>query len=505
MAAADARRAGPADVPEHVWLQRGRDNALAVFRRAARTVPAYRAFLREHGIMPRDVRTFDDFLQLPTTSKESYLLKHDLASLMPGGKLDGTCMVTRSSGYSGQPIFWPRLKRQDYGGVLGLDAFYSLFGVASRSTLALVTFALGMHSAGQSLIDSSLRVARRPGNKLAIATPGASVKETLELVSHLSPRFEQTIIWGYPSLVHKIVVAGADSGIRWGDLNTFVICAGEGFSESWRRLVVGLLGGPPHPMRVCALYGSADAGLMGFDTPASLLARQLAFDQRNLQDCLFRGRPPLAFVQFSPVERFFESVEGELALTCWRAVPMLRYLLHDVGDVLPFSAVMECFRSCGISPEEAVVANGAIPQQVWRLPFLSCFGRSDGTVSVVGANVYPHTVQHVFSGHREVSHFKLAVEEDATGQTRLTVYVESVDDEPSIQATKHLERVLHDQVLDALLRGNWDYRGAMYDDPAAADPRIVIVPRGTGPFAEDSSRWKRSYTYAPRGRTAPAM
>lgn len=490
-------RTDPSAVPEQVWTQRGQDKALAVFRRAARSVPAYRAFLKEHGIRPRDIRTFEDFQQLPATSKENYLLKHDLAELMPGGTLEGTCVVTRSSGYTGQPIFWPRAKRQDDGAVKGIMALYSLFDVGHKTTLALNTFSLGAHVGGQMCTDLSLRGARMPRNRLAFATPGASVEDTLEMVKHLSPRFEQTILWGYPSLVHKIVVTGAEAGIRWEELNTFAICGGEGFSEGWRRLMVSLLGGHPHPMRVCALYGSADGGLMGFDTPYSLLARQVAHDHESLQDRLFRGQPPLAFVQFNPIGRFFESVEGELALTCWQAIPMVRYILRDAGDVLSFSVLMEHFRSCGVDPDEATRANGILPQHVWRWPFLSCFGRSDGTVSVVGANVYPHTLQHVFSAHKEVSHFKLAVEDDAAGQSRLTVYVEWADGVPSPEAVQHFEQALHDQVVDALLRGNWDYRGAMRDDPTAADPRIVIVPHKSGPFAGDSGRWKRSYLHEP--------
>lgn len=247
-------------------------------------------------------------------------------------------------------------------------------------------------------------------------------------------------------------------------------------------------------MRVCALYGSADGGLMGFDTPYSLLARQVAHGHEDLQDRLFRGQPPLAFVQFNPIGRFFESVEGELALTCWQAIPMVRYILRDAGDVFPFSVLMGHFRSCGIDPDEAARGNGIRPQHVWQWPFLSCFGRSDGTVSVVGANVYPHTLQHVFSAHKEVSHFKLAVEDDAAGQSRLTVYVEWADGAPPPEASRRLESALHDEVLQALLDRNPDYRTSFHEDSEACDPRIVVVAAGSGPFAADSGRWKRAYT-----------
>jgi len=487
-------KGGLAEVPEAVWTARGQANALATFRRAARTVPAYRAFLKEHGIRPRDVRTYEDFEQLPTTSKENYLLRYDLAELMSGGGLGDTYIITQSSGYSGQPLFWPRFKRQDDQPVKGMQALYSLYDVFRKSTLALNTFSLDTHVGGQCCTDFSLRVARGSRARLALATPGPSVEDTLELVTHLSRRFEQTILWGYPSLVHKIVVTGAEQGVQWSDLNTFVICAGEGFSEDWRRVMVGLLGCSPHPMRVGALYGSADGSLMGFDTPVSIATKQLAHDHKGLQSRVFRGQPPVAFVQFNPIGRFFESISGELALTCWQAVPMIRYVLHDIGDVLPFSTLMKHLECAGMQPDDTLADLGIQRERVWQWPFLSCFGRSDGTVSILGANVYPHALQHVFAVHREAAHFKLAVDEDAGGSGRLTVYVEWADGVPPPEVSRRLECVLHDEVLQALLARNADYRTSFHEDPDACDPRIVVVAAGTGPFASDAGRWKRAYT-----------
>ena len=485
-----------ADVPEHVWLQRGQANALATFRRAARTVPAYRAFLKEHGVQPRDIQTFEDFQQLPTTSKEDYLLKHDLPELMPRGKLDGSFVITTSSGSTGEPLFWPRLKRQDDGALRGLQAYYSLFDIRTKSTLLLVTVSLGLHVAGQCMTDLSLRIARMPGNRITVATPGCSVEDTLEIMAHLSPRFDQTIVVAYPSFIQQAVAAGAERGIRWPDLNVFVLTGGESWSEDWREFMIDSLGGPPHPMRVTGVYGSADGGgIMGFETPLSVLARRLAHGRNQVRQCLFGGLPEAAFVQFNPMGKFFEVVDvaGELALTCWQAVPLIRYTLHDVGDVLPFSVVMERIRHCSIDPEILLHDRGVASQQVWQWPFLSCFGRSDGVVSVANANVYPHSLQHIFAAHSEVSHFKLAVEGGGGSNNRFIVYVESAKSRDlSSGAKERLEHTLHDEVKAALLKASSDYREALVEAPDVADPRIVVVPHGTGPFAADAGRQKRS-------------
>jgi len=498
MRSSNRDRTDPSVVPEQVWIQRGQDRALAVFRRAARGVPAYRAFLKEHGVRLRDIRTFEDFQQLPTTSKEGYLLKHDLAELMPGGKLDGTRVFATSSGSTGQPIFWPRLKRQDDGALRGIQAYYSLFDINRKSTLLLMTLSLGMHIAGQYMTELSLRVARMPGNRLTVVTPGCSVVEdSLELVKHLSPRFDQTLILAYPSFAQRLVAAGTDWGVSWQELNAFLMTGGESYSEGWRSLMVERLGCLPHPMRVCGVYGTSDGGgIMGFETPFSILGRQLAHQREDIRRCLFDGRLEAAFVQFNPMARYFEEVNGELTLTCWQAVPLIRYALHDAGDVMPFSMVTKRLRSCDADPEVLLRARGVAPQHIWQWPFLSCFGRSDGAVSVAAANVYPHMLQHVFAAHREVSHYKLAVEGSGGIENRFIVYVELAErTKLTDDARTKLERMLHDEVVTTLSRSSSEYRESLVEAAEVADPSIVLVPYGSGLFAADAGRQKRSYLH----------
>lgn len=483
-----------AEVPEIVWEKRGQENALKAFRRAARTVPAYRAFLKEHGVRPKDIHTFEDFQQLPTTSKQNYLQRYDQVELMPGGKLDGTVVFTSSSGFSGRPFFWPRMKHQDDGAIRGLRAIYSLFDVDRKPTLVLIALSLGVHTAGQMMTEWSLKLARAAACKMTVVTPGSlSEADVLEVVKHLSPRFEQTLIWGYPSICAETVKAGIDQGISWGDLNTFILTGGESVSEGWRRQMLELLGGSPHPMRVATVYGSAEVGIMGFDTPTSILVRQLAHDRESLGNCLFQGKVPGAFVQFNPMSRFFETVEGELAMTAWQAVPLIRYVLRDAGDVTPFSSLIGQLDSCNIDVKAEFKAQGIRPEHIWRMPFLSCFGRTDGAVIVVNANVYPLALQPVFAAHHEVSHFKLAVEENASHEKRFLVYAEWRNGLLSQEKKARLQRMLHDEVVQALVQTNTEYRESLKEDAAAADPKIVIVEAGTGPFASDAGRWKRSY------------
>src|SRR5579863_5770323 len=82
--------------------------ALELFHDAARSVPAYAAFLKSAGLDPAAVRSAEDFDRLPMLTKDNYQRRYPLPELCRGGRLDGCDMVAVSSGSSGTPTVWPR-------------------------------------------------------------------------------------------------------------------------------------------------------------------------------------------------------------------------------------------------------------------------------------------------------------------------------------------------------------------------------------------------------------
>jgi len=82
--------------------------ALALFHTVAANVPAYRAFLAEHGIDPSAIQTFEDFKTVPAITKQNYQSHYPLADLCRDGQLASCDFIAVSSGSTGQPTFWPR-------------------------------------------------------------------------------------------------------------------------------------------------------------------------------------------------------------------------------------------------------------------------------------------------------------------------------------------------------------------------------------------------------------
>ena len=58
------------------WELVRQKNALTLFQKAARSVPAYKHFLAHHNVVPAKIKSFADFQHVPPVSKENYLRKY---------------------------------------------------------------------------------------------------------------------------------------------------------------------------------------------------------------------------------------------------------------------------------------------------------------------------------------------------------------------------------------------------------------------------------------------
>jgi len=143
-----------------------------------------------------------------------------------------------------------------------------------------------------------------------------------------------------------------------------------------------------------SLYGTADAGVLGNETPLSICIRRFLGATRRRPPAVRESRLP-TLVQYDPFVRYFEAVADA----------------EGRGQTLLFTATTAC-RWCAITSRQwragAVRAHDAFPRRleirsdggarghgwrgVHRLPFAFVFGRSNFTVSYFGANVYPENI-----------------------------------------------------------------------------------------------------------------
>jgi phenylacetate-CoA ligase len=450
-----------------------RDRALALFRDVAATVPAYREFLAERGIDPVEVRTPDEFAQLPLTTKDGYVRRYPLVARCRGGRIEDCDMVAFSSGSTGQPTVWPRCLSDEFAVAARFEqVFHDSFEADRRRTLAVVCFALGTWVGGMYTAACCRHLAAK-GYPVVVATPGNNTEEILRVVDELGPAFEQVVLLGYPPFVKDVIDSGRARGVQWPRYQIKLVLAGEVFSEEWRTL----LGQRTGAHRLChdsaSLYGTADGGVLGCETPLSVAIRRFLAATPDAAAELFANERLPTLVQYDPASRFFEVHEGTLLFTGDNGVPLIRYHIADEGGIVGYEEMLAFLRERGFDPlAQLAGARGTRP-----LPFVYVFGRSHFTVSYYGANVY---AENITTGLEQppicewvTGKFVLESCEDEDRNRYLALAVELA---PDVQSDAEKERAITRSVVAELLRRNSEFAAYVPDEHRS--PRVTLHPTG---------------------------
>jgi phenylacetate-CoA ligase len=454
----------------------GLPEALALLRRAADGAPAYGAMLKAAGVSVADIHDAADFARLPLLNKENYVRRFPPEALVEGGDLAACDFFAVSSGSTGEPTLWPRGLHHEYPVAVRFEqVLRDNFRAHERRTLAVVCFALGSWVGGM-YTASCLRWIAAKGYPLLIVTPGNKIDEILRVVKRLAPDFEQTILLGYPPFLKEVVDAGRGEKVAWGKFNVRLVTAGEVFSETWRDLVLERLEQDEGLNSIASLYGTADAGVLGNETPLSVAIRRFLSERPEAAKALFGEERLPTLCQYDPAARYFEAVEGgTLAFSGDNGAPLIRYHIGDQGGILSFEAMRARLADHQFDAETAVATAGL--GRARRLPFVYVFGRANFTVSFFGANVFPETVSLALEkpGLRgwTTGKFVMEVKEGLAERPRFTVAIELADKEGADPTRIDLaER----EILDTLLTHNSEY--ANYVSKEDQRPLVTLWSKG---------------------------
>ena len=451
------------------------ERVLGLFRRAAADVPAYRDFLAVRDIRPDTILTLDDYRRLPLMTKPGYMQAYPLSQRCPGGSLSACDRVAVSSGSTGQPTFWPRALRHELDIAVRFEqVFRDSFRAHERRTLAVVCFALGNWVGGLFTTSCCWHLSHK-GYPLLVATPGNNKDEIFRVVRALAPEFEQIVLLGYPPFVKDVIDAGLAEGIAWSRHRVRMVFAGEVFSEEWRAELVRRAGSASPVHDTASLYGTADGGVLGNETPYTIAARRFLARHPDAARELFGESRLPTLVQYDPASRYFEVHEDTLVVSGDSGVPLVRYHIADKGGVIGFDEMNTFLRDHGAERWMAEALGADTP--VRPLPLVFVFGRADFTVSFYGANIYPENVT-VGLEQPEVMEsltgkFVLEVREDANGDKRLGVTAEL---RPGLACDADQAARLAESIRAQLLRLNSEFRH--YTPLERQLPLVTLRPFG---------------------------
>lgn len=455
--------------------------AVAAARQAMRSVPAYQELL--HGARPEPAATPAAWLaQLPITTKHSYVDRWPLEARCVGGRIPARgCELDESAGSSGAPYTWVRSHAElaDVHRSLALLARH-LLPDDGRPFIALNAFSMGAWATG-----TNVAVALRAVG--TVKSCGPDVDKVLGTMALLGRR-PAYIVCGYPPFLRALLEAAAARSVDLSAYTLYGFVGGEGMTEAARDRLERTF------VRVWSAYGASDLDIgVAAETPTSIWLRRQAAASPELARALFgrTDRLPMVF-QYDPCDYFVETVASptgakELVVTVTRPMlsPRIRYNVGDEGGTIGFDVAMAACRRSGLDP--AGTAGEARP---FRLPFLFVHGRSDQTLSYMGANLYPEDVAAGIGDHPgadALGAFCMELADAGDDDVRPIVHVEAVPaasiDSADVAAT----------IVRRLAASSGDYRAALAESPAAGDLRVRLWEPGTGPFAANAGRIKQRH------------
>jgi phenylacetate-CoA ligase len=449
------------------------EKVLQLFQQTAAAVPAYQSFLQTHHIDPVTIQTWADFEKLPLITKENYLRQYPLPQLCRYGQLEQCDMVAVSSGSTGQPGFWPRSLGDEFQIATRFEQiFHDSFEADRRRTLAVICFALGTWVGGMFTANCCRHLASK-GYPITVVTPGNHKPEIFRVIQALARQFDQVVLLGYPPFLKDVIDSGIVEGVPWSDYHVKLVMAGEVFSEEWRSLVGERLGSGDFCHDFASLYGTADAGVLGNETPLSICIRRWLANHPDAARSLFGESRLPTLVQYDPMSRFFEEQEGTLLFSGDNGIPLIRYHISDQGGIISYPAMLQFLAAQGFDPVQAL----ANSRGIHPLPFVYVFGRSHFTVSYFGANIYP---ENVTVGLEQTSicewvtgKFVMQVKEDADQNKGLAIAVELA---PGVAADTQKEQAIAAAIQQQILRLNSEF--ANYVPSAKQTPQVSLHPTG---------------------------
>ena len=460
----------------------GRLHAYLMCALAKKRVPAYARFLEDNGHVFRIL----ELSAFPETSKDTYVSRFGFAERCWNGRIPlvGTA-VDESAGSSGTPYNWLR-SRTELGDVHLNTANWLRFTFPTERLLAINAFSMGAWATGTNMGIALSKVSM-------VKSTGPDLAKVVDTIELFGGDYDY-LIAAYPPFLKHVVDALDERGFDWSSTRVYGAVGGEAMTEAMRDYLERRL------VKVRSGYGASDIqiGIAG-ETDLSVWVRKQLVARPDVRAALLgdgEQRIPMVF-QYNPLENYIEiNGDGDAVVTLNNMSvlsPKLRYNVGDEGLTMKRLEVLRRLEALGVLDPRAPRPPS------WAAPFFFLYGRRDGTVSYMGANIYPIDVEYGLyrdeSLAAAIESFCLELVESESLESRPVVHVQlragaRVDKN---EATERLRRGL----VEYLASANRDFAESLREDPAAAELRLLLHDHGTGPFTGIPDKIKNTYVVRP--------
>ena len=268
--------------------------------------------------------------------------------------------------------------------------------------------------------------------------------------------------------------------------NIKILTAGDKFSENWREDVAKLLNIKNANESIVSIYGCAEAGVLGFETPLSIFLRKHTGRNKELYKELFGETKNLpGLYQYNPEHVFFEEDNGELLLTVPTAAPLIRYNIHDMGKVFSYSSIQSILGKYNLKEKSK-----KYDLAKWEMPFVTIKGRSDVAVTFYALNIFPENIKagvedrtiskflsgNFFAYNKTINHSKIQ---------KLYINFELA---PGVKSNKTIIQTIRKTIAEKLIKLNMEFRKLHSILGEKALPFIILKEYGNSNFQQKDIR-----------------
>jgi phenylacetate-CoA ligase len=185
--------------------------------------------------------------------------------------------------------------------------------------------------------------------------------------------------------------------------------------------------------------------------------------------------------------------------------PRLRYNIEDEGMVFEYNQFVQYLLAAGYSQAQIKDISKSNPV---KMPILLIFGRKDGTISYMGANIYPQDVeQGIYQSQYadKIENFILSLEQNKNLESKTTINIELKEgvliqryptvfanipeaDKQQSNFILEMEKDIADNVRSFMAQVNKDFRESLKEDPEAGKIDIRFYEYDSGIFANKNSK-----------------
>ncbi len=420
--------------------------AVNIFNKAALNCSGYKKFLKEHDINFNKIATFSQFKDLPLTTKSSYIEQYSIEErLYSGHDLSDYYMICTSSGSTGEPTIWPRDYESDKNVIqMNTSMYENLFDIQNKKTLVVVTFGLGAWTAG--MLTSRLVWESSENHKLSVVTPGLDKVVALKVIKQLGKYYDQTIITGYPPFLIELIEYGKEENFDFKKINTKIHYTSARVSEGRRLELAKVISSTNSKYDVLGFYACSETGIIGIETKDTVDIVTEAHQDTILCEALFGSSNLPTLLEYNPMAKFLEEVDGKIVVTADQPVPLIRFDMKDRGGVV---SGLEILAICNQH-------NVKCPPNISNKYFAYVHGRADA-VRLLN-NIYVDDILYCLENSkfssRFTNNFKYGLEERGLkNRLKLIVYLK-----PNKKMHKAEKEEFIDELYINLVKVNADFR-----------------------------------------------